>query len=96
MPCGGWLKVGGEHNYYFADATTQQPCLYYEGYPTLPASSNYWRFEPARFSRAAIPAATFAPPAGCDAMCDVTDVPYAQRIRERFAAGVGGIERKAV
>ena len=95
MACDGWLKAGSEQNYYFADAATQQPCEYFEGYPTLPASSNYWRFLPALFSRAAIPAAAFAPPAGCDAMCDVTDVPFAQRIRERHAAGVGAIEKRS-
>ena len=34
----GWMKVGGEQNYYYAEVETQQPCEYYEGYPTLPCT----------------------------------------------------------
>ena len=44
MLCDGFLKVGGEHNYYYAEVGSGQPCLYYEGYPTLPDTSNCpWR-----------------------------------------------------
>ena len=95
MTCDGWLKIGGEHNFYYADAATQQPCEYYEGYPTLPASSNYWRFAPSLFNREKIAPSTFAPPPGCDTLCDVTTVPYSERIRARYEAGVGSITKRA-
>jgi hypothetical protein len=39
MNCSGWMKQGGEENYYYSEVTTQQPCQYYEGYPTLPCES---------------------------------------------------------
>lgn len=90
LDCEGFMKEGGEQNFYYAEKTTQQPCLYYEGYPILPATSNYWYFEPSLFSRAAIPASTFAPPAGCDSMCAMSETTYAQRLASRAAAGVGG------
>lgn len=76
----GWLKVGGEQNYWYAEVGTGNPCEYYEGYPTLPFTSNYWRFVPEGFSRTPIPASTFVPPAGCDGMCQLTDMaPDARR-----------------
>ena len=31
LDCQGWMKEGGEQNYYYAEKTTGQPCLYYEG-----------------------------------------------------------------
>ena len=93
MTCDGWMKQGGEQNYWYADAVTQQPCLYYEGYPTLPASSNYWRFIPSGFSRAPIPAAAFSPPAGCDALCKTGAATFRERLEDRHAAGIGGITR---
>jgi len=27
LTCDGWMKEGGEQNFYFADVDTQQPCL---------------------------------------------------------------------
>lgn len=72
MNCSGWLKVGGEQNFYYAEVSTQQPCQYYEGYPTLPLTSNYWNFIPNEFNRDPIPSSVFAVPAGCDNMCKLT------------------------
>ena len=63
---------------------------YYEGYPTLPDTSNYWRFIPSRFSRAAIPYASFVVPEKCTAMCATSSSTYQERLEARFAAGVGG------
>ena len=40
MTCQGWVKQGGEQNYYYAEVGTGAPCLYYEGYPVLPLTSN--------------------------------------------------------
>lgn len=31
LDCEGWMKEGGEQNFYYAEKTTGQPCLYYEG-----------------------------------------------------------------
>ena len=42
MVCDGFVKEGGEQNYYYAEVGSGQPCLYYEGYPVLPLTSNYW------------------------------------------------------
>ena len=95
MTCDGWMKRGGEENYWWAQVDTQQPALYYEGYPTLPQSSNYWRFIPSLFSRAPLPADAFAIPPGCDAMCDIAGSSYRERIAARWAAGVGGISKQA-
>ena len=39
LDCEGWMKQGGEQNYYYAEKTTQQPCLYYEGGRGLPPSA---------------------------------------------------------
>ena len=60
------------------------------GYPTLPLTSNYWRFEPALFSRAPIPSAAFAVPAGCTSMCEMTSMTYRERLDARAARGIGG------
>eukprot|EP00762_Andalucia_godoyi_P001623 ANDGO_00142.mRNA.1 hypothetical protein EMIHUDRAFT_248861 len=44
--CNGWMKKGGEENYYFATADARQlPCEYYEGYPTLDVGSNVWAYD---------------------------------------------------
>ena len=90
MDCEGWMKQGGEENYYFAEKSTGQPCLYFEGYPTLPYTSNYWRFTPSLFSRAPIPASKFAPPAGCENMCQQSPMTYEERLNARHVKGVGG------
>ncbi len=29
LDCEGWMKEGGEQNYYYAETSTQQPCEYY-------------------------------------------------------------------
>jgi hypothetical protein len=91
LDCVGFMKQGGEQNYYFAEKTTQQPCEYYEGYPVLPNTSNYWRFVTSNFSRAAIPASVFAVPVGwgCEFMCPQSGMTYAERLAARAAAGVG-------
>ena len=73
----------------YAEVNTQQPCVYYEGYPTLPDTSNYWYFATANFSRS-VAGVSFQPPAGCDAMCDVSGSTYEDRLERRWAAGVGG------
>ena len=95
MTCDGWMKRGGEENYWWAQVDTQQPALYYEGYPTLPQSSNYWRFIAPLFSRAPLPASACAIPPGCDAMCNIAGSTYRERVAARWAAGVGGILRQA-
>jgi hypothetical protein len=30
LSCDGWVKQGGEQNFYYADLITRQPCEYYE------------------------------------------------------------------
>lgn len=40
LNCAGFMKEGGEQNYYYAAVGTQQPCLYYEG------ESIRWRRNP--------------------------------------------------
>jgi hypothetical protein len=72
--CEGWMKKGGEENYYWVTADSKRiPCQYYEGYPNFVVGSNYWNFEREKYSDAPIPSSTFAIPQGwgCDKHCDV-------------------------
>jgi hypothetical protein len=83
--CNGWMKQGGESNYAFFTADSlQQPCQYYEGYPSFDIGSNYWNFTMSAFSTAPIPSATFAVPTGmgCENMCQSSEIPYEERIAE--------------
>ena len=47
VECDGWVKVGGEQNYWYTtvasrnDKDARQPCQYDEGYPTFDKGSNY-------------------------------------------------------
>jgi hypothetical protein len=90
--CVGYMKVGGEQNFWWAEANTSRPCLFEEGYPVLPDTSNIWDFNNQPFSRNPIPASTFAPTPGCTALCQLSDVPYKERLEERWRRrrGVGG------
>lgn len=83
--CDGWLKEGGEKNFYYAERNSGQPCEYYEGYPTLPQSSNYWHFSDyyTDFSRSRPAPSTFTPPANCDSMCEISESSYAERVAYR-------------
>jgi hypothetical protein len=92
--CYGWMKQGGEQNYWYATASGQ-PCLYFEGYPVLPFTSNVWAFHMANFSRSPIDPSTFAVPAGwgCESACNLTETPYAERLEARWRAGIGGLSR---
>lgn len=83
--CYGWLKIGGEQNYYYATADGT-PCQYYEGYPTFNVGNNTWNFNLSSFSRAPIPGSTFAVPSnmGCEQQCQITDMPYEQRLAMRL------------
>ena len=38
--CGGWMKQGGEENWWWATLADGAPCQYYEGYPTFQDGSN--------------------------------------------------------
>jgi hypothetical protein len=40
MTCDGWLKVGGEQNFYYADAASQQPCVSAHPRPNARATKN--------------------------------------------------------
>jgi hypothetical protein len=81
--------VGGEQNYYYAELDTQQPCLFYEGYPVLPQTSNNWTFISSGFART-VPVGAFGVPAGCTDVCDVSGMSYKERLQARWRAGVGG------
>jgi len=85
LTCDGWVKVGGEQNFYYSEINTQQPCLYYEGYPVLPKTSNYWRFNSGNFSRDPIPSSVFAIPSwGCNKMCPQSLLSYEERLQLAF------------
>jgi len=46
----GWMKQGGEKNYYYATAdSAQKPCMYYEGYPKLIIGKNEWLYDTAAY-----------------------------------------------
>lgn len=95
--CDGWMKMGGEQNYYFVTADARrQPCQYYEGYPTFNVGSNYWNFTYSAYSTNPIPASTFAVPTnlGCDALCARSSTSYSDRLKLRLALGVGGIRQE--
>jgi hypothetical protein len=89
MQCDGWMKQGGEQNYFYAEVGTSNPCMYYEGYPTLPFTKNEWDFIPSAFNRAPIDPSVFVPPPGigCENMCQMTDTTYEQRLAWRYEAG---------
>jgi hypothetical protein len=91
LTCEGFMKEGGEQNFYYAEKTTQQPCLYYEGYPVLPDTSNYWRFITSNFSRAPIASSSFDVPVGfgCEFVCIKSPTTYIERVAKRAELKIG-------
>jgi hypothetical protein len=71
VKCYGWVKQGGEQNFWFATATGL-PCQYYEGYPSFAVGNNTWNFSPNAVVRS-VPAGVFDVPTGCSAMCDLSE-----------------------
>lgn len=71
--CDGWVKEGGEKNYYYARAANPQlPCMYYEGYPILPFTKNTWLYDTDSYSTDPIEASVFDVPDGCEDMCELS------------------------
>ena len=99
VECEGWMKQGGEQNFYYVTTASRcrtnarQPCQYYEGYPTLDVGVNQWNFTYAAYSTAPIPADVFAVPADmqCEQACPHSPMSYAQRLRARHALGLGSL-----
>eukprot|EP01064_Diplonema_japonicum_P032900 TRINITY_DN6318_c0_g1_i1.p2 TRINITY_DN6318_c0_g1~~TRINITY_DN6318_c0_g1_i1.p2 ORF type:complete len:210 (+),score=58.91 TRINITY_DN6318_c0_g1_i1:38-667(+) len=70
--CNGWLKMGGEQNFYYATAdAAQQPCLYYEGYPTLQRGINMWNYSFTEYIVGKQDPSLFQPWPSCDKPCHV-------------------------
>lgn len=80
--CEGWMKKGGEENYFWVLVSNPNvPCQYYEGYPNFVVGSNYWNFEREKYSNSPIPASVFALPEYCASkqICPRSEVPYHRR-----------------
>eukprot|EP01064_Diplonema_japonicum_P038058 TRINITY_DN9104_c1_g1_i1.p1 TRINITY_DN9104_c1_g1~~TRINITY_DN9104_c1_g1_i1.p1 ORF type:complete len:208 (+),score=30.42 TRINITY_DN9104_c1_g1_i1:234-857(+) len=70
--CDGWLQGGNEANYYYATAdAAQQPCLYYEGYPTFKRGTNMWKYSYAGYKVGPQDPSLFQPWASCNKHCRV-------------------------
>jgi len=88
--CYGWEKTGGEQNYFWAtNDTPQQPCSYYEGYPTFNVGMNLWNFTMDQYNANPIPSSTFNVPSnmGCETMCKTSSLTYEERLRGYFIDG---------
>lgn len=88
--CYGWEKTGGEENYFWATSDTpQQPCSYYEGYPTFQVGMNLWNFTMDKYSSSPIPGSVFTVPSnmGCDTICKTTELTYEERLYGYFIEG---------
>lgn len=83
--CYGWMKEGGEQNYYWVTAD-DVPCQYYEGYPTFGVGNNTWNFDMSQYSPGPVHGSVFDVPTGmgCDAMCETSDLTYEQRLQAAF------------
>lgn len=88
----GWMKQGGEQNYYWTsvasrgDEKRRVPVKYYEGYPTFNVGNNTWTFNQSAYSNDPIPLSTFAIPQGmnCDQMCELSGKTYEERLYDRL------------
>jgi len=68
--CDGWMKKGGEENYFYATTgSVQKPCLYYEGYPTLERGVNMWNYSIAEYKEGPQDPSFFKVPSTCTKMC---------------------------
>jgi hypothetical protein len=88
----GWMKQGGEQNYYFTtvasrnDKNRRVPVVYYEGYPTFSTGNNTWVFDINAYSNDPIPLSTFNIPQnmGCESMCELTGKTFEERLWNRL------------
>jgi hypothetical protein len=88
----GWMKQGGEQNYYWTSVASRNdknkriPVVYYEGYPTFSVGNNTWTFNLTAYSNDAIPSSTFDVPQGmnCEQMCELSGKTYEERLWDRL------------
>eukprot|EP01060_Flectonema_neradi_P003888 TRINITY_DN12537_c0_g1_i1.p1 TRINITY_DN12537_c0_g1~~TRINITY_DN12537_c0_g1_i1.p1 ORF type:complete len:210 (+),score=42.69 TRINITY_DN12537_c0_g1_i1:58-687(+) len=70
--CNGWMQQGGEKNYYYATAdAAQDPCEYYEGYPTFLNGINIWMYSTTQYKTGPQDPKLFEVPSTCTSMCDI-------------------------
>ena len=71
--CNGWMKKGGEKNYYYATADSlQEPCEFYEGYPTLADGINVWLYSTTQYKTGPQDPKLFEVSSTCTSMCNLS------------------------
>ena len=69
--CDGWVVKGTEVNYYYATAdAAQEPCEFYEGYPSLKVGINIWSYSTTQYKTGPQDPKLFEVPSDCTSKCN--------------------------